>query len=250
MTVDQSCMGKVAIVTGSSSGIGAAIAHSLADKGCHIVINYAGKALEADKVAADIMAGGGQAIAIQADVSNSSHVTALFDAAEKHFGGIDILVNNAGRAIRKEIADFTDEDFKVVMETNLNGTFFGLREAAKRLRDGGRIINLSMSYQGAPISGYSVYSASKAAVEQLTVVAAKELGARKITVNALRPGPARTPLFLQGKSPERIKQFENMAALGGLTEPEDIGNVVAFLVSDDAHWITGQSFAVNGGYWG
>jgi 3-oxoacyl-[acyl-carrier protein] reductase len=187
-------MAKTAIITGSSSGIGAAIAKSLAANGCSVVVNYAGKAADADKVVYEIKTAGGQAIAVQADVANSKQVTALFDAAEKNYGGVDVLVNNAGRAIRKNLPEFSDEDFNAVMATNLNGTFFGIREAAKRLRDGGRIINISMSYQGAPIPGYSVYTASKAAVEQLTVIAAKELGARKITVNALRPGPARTQL--------------------------------------------------------
>lgn len=243
-------MTKTAIITGSSSGIGAAIAKTLAAKGYAVLVNYAGKAADADMVVSEIKDSGGAAFAVQADVSHSQQVAGLFDAAEKQFGGVDVLVNNAGRAIRKNLAEFTDEDFHAVMTTNLNGTFYGIREAAKRLRDHGRIINISMSYQGAPIPGYSVYTVSKAAVEQLTVVAAKELGARKITVNALRPGPARTQLFLQGKTPDLIKQFEGMAALGGLTEPEDIGKVVSFLVSDDAHWITGQAFAVNGGYWG
>ena len=155
---------------------------------------------------------------MQADVGDSAAVGALFDTAEARFGGLDILVNNAGRAIRKPLAEFTDADFDAVIRTNLYGAFHALREAAKRLREGGRIVNISMSFQGAPIPGYGVF-ASKAAVEQLTAVAAKELGAKRITVNAVRPGPTRTPLFMAGKSPEVVAHFEQQIALGRWASP-------------------------------
>jgi 3-oxoacyl-[acyl-carrier protein] reductase len=242
-------MAETIIVTGSSSGIGAGIARHLGHLGNNIVVNYAGNAAEGEAVAADIAQNGGHAIAVRADVTKAAEITALFDAAEAAFGTVGVLVNNAGRAVRKPIADFTDEDFAAVIDTNLRGAFNALREAARRISDGGRIINISMSYQGAPIPGYGVYSASKAAVEQMTVTAARELGARQIRVNAIRPGPTRTPLFLHGKTPEVVKQFEGMAALGRLGEPEDIARMVAFLISAEGGWVTGQCIGVNGGYW-
>jgi 3-oxoacyl-[acyl-carrier protein] reductase len=238
-----------AIITGASSGIGASIAKSLAAAGHNVVINYAGNTAEAERVVTEITSAGGTAFAFQADVGDSAAVAALFDAAEAQFGRVDILVNNAGRAIRKQMSEFTDEDFDMVIRTNFFGTFYTMREAAKRLREGGRIVNVSMSFQGAPIPGYGVYFASKAAIEQLTAVAAKELGAKRITVNAVRPGPTRTPLFLAGKTPEVIAHFEQQIALGRLGEPEDVAKVVSFLVSPAGEWINGQSFGANGGYW-
>ncbi|WP_179506764.1 MULTISPECIES: SDR family oxidoreductase [unclassified Sphingomonas] len=240
---------KVAIVTGASSGIGAAIAKRLAADGNAVIVNYAGNAAEADKVVAEITAAGGTARAVRADVGDSAAVAGLFDAAEAEFGGVDILVNNAGRAVRKPLAEFTDADFDAVVRTNLYGAFHAMREAANRLREGGRIVNISMSFQGAPIPGYGVYFGSKAAIEQLTAVAAKELGAKRITVNAVRPGPTRTPLFMAGKSAEVIAHFEQQIALGRLGEPEDVAGVVSFLTGPEGEWINGQSFAANGGYW-
>jgi 3-oxoacyl-[acyl-carrier protein] reductase len=237
------------LITGASSGIGAGIARHLGAQGHRVVVNYAGRAQEAQGIVVEIEASGGRAIAVQADVSQSAQVKALFDAAEAAFGPVQVLVNNAGRAVRKPIADFSDEEFDAVVDTNLKGSFNALREAARRLADGGAIVNLSMSYQGAPIPGYSVYTASKAAVEQLTLTAAKELGARGIRVNAVRPGPTRTPLFLAGKTPEVVAQFEKMSALGRLGEPEDIAKVVEFLIGDQAVWVTGQLIGANGGYW-
>lgn len=240
---------KVAIVTGGSSGIGAAVAKRLAADGHAVVVNFGGSVAAAEKVVAEIEGAGGTAIALQADVSDSAAVTALFDTAEARFGGIDILVNNAGRAIRKPLAEFTDTDFDAVIRTNLYGAFHALREAAKRLREGGRIVNISMSFQGAPIPGYGVYFGSKAAIEQLTAVAAKELGEKRITVNAVRPGPTRTPLFMAGKTPEVVAHFEQQIALGRLGEPEDVARVVSFLTGPEGDWVNGQSFGANGGYW-
>jgi len=250
MSISSSGEGaKVAIVTGGSSGIGEGIAKRLGRDGYKIVVNYAGNAAEGERVAAEIVAGGGEAIAVRADVTRSSDVAVLFDAAEERFGPVDILVNNAGRAIRKELAQFSDEEFESVIRTNLFGAFYCMREAARRLRSGGRVVNISMSFQGPPIPGYGVYFASKAAIEEMTRVAAKELGAKGITVNALRPGPTRTRLFLEGKTPDMLKHFESMIALGRLGEPEDIAETVAFLVGSHGGWINGQSFAANGGYW-
>lgn len=242
-------MAQSVIITGSSSGIGAGIAKHLGSLGNNIVVNYAGNQTEAEAVVDAINGNGGSAIAVQGDVTKPADISNLFDAAEKAFGPINVLVNNAGRAVRKPLAEFSDDDFAAVIDTNVRGAFNAMREGARRLTDGGRMINISMSYQGAPIPGYGVYTASKAAVEQMTMTAAKELGNRQIRVNALRPGPTRTPLFLNGKTPELIKQFEGMAALGRLGEPEDIARMVAFLISDEGGWITGQCIGVNGGYW-
>lgn len=238
-----------AIVTGASSGIGEAIAKRLAAGGIAVIVNYAGNADEANRVVQDIVGAGGTAIAVRADVADGAQVKALFDTAERAFGKVDILVNNAGRAIRKSLAEFSDAEFDSVIKTNLYGVFHAMREAASRLSDGGHIINISMSFQGPPIPGYGVYFASKAAIEEMTRVAAKELGARGITVNAIRPGPTRTKLFMEGKTPEVVKHFEGLIALGRLGEPEDIADSVAFLVGPHGGWINGQSFAANGGYW-
>lgn len=240
---------RVAIVTGASSGIGAGIAQRLGVDGFAVVVNYAGHAAGAEEVARNVAQAGGRAVAVRADVTDSAEVRRLFDEAEAAFGGVDVLVNNAGKAVRKELAHFSDEEFDSVVRTNLFGTFYALREAARRLRSGGRIINISMSFQGPPIPGYGVYFASKAAIEEMTRVAAKELGAKGITVNALRPGPTRTKLFMDGKTPEVVRQFESTIALGRLGEPEDIADSVAFLVSPNGGWVTGQAFAANGGYW-
>ena len=241
--------GKVAVVTGASSGIGAAIAERLGADGFAVVVNYAGHREGADEVVRKVEASGGRAVAVGADVTEPEEVKRLFDQAEAAYGGVDVLVNNAGRAIRKPLAEFEDADFEAVVKTNLYGGFYALREAARRLREGGRVVNISMSFQGPPIPGYGVYFASKAAIEEMTRVAAKELGGRKITVNALRPGPTRTKLFMEGKTPEVVHHFEQEIALGRLGEPEDAAEAVSFLVSPRGGWITGQAFAANGGYW-
>lgn len=240
---------RTAIVTGASSGIGAAIATRLGLEGLRVVVNFAGSSAGAQAVVDAIARNGGSAIAAKADVSKRDEVIGLFDAAERSFGTVDVLVNNAGRAIRKALSEFDEADYDAVMDTNVKGTFFAMAEATRRLANGGRIVNISMSYASQPIPGYAVYYASKAAIEQLTIVAAKELGPKGITVNALRPGPTRTPLFTEGKTPEVLEHFESMIALGRLGEPGDIADVVAFLVSPQGGWITGQAFAANGGYW-
>jgi 3-oxoacyl-[acyl-carrier protein] reductase len=239
---------KVAIVTGSSKGIGMHIARNLAGAGARVVINYASDQTAADRVVAEIHSAGGESIAVRANVGNSAEVKALFDAAIARFGKVDLLINNAGIAIYKFIKETTDDDFDRIFDINVKGVFLTLREAATRLADGGRIINLSSSVTRLMMPAYGSYSATKAAVEQLTRVFAKEVGARGITVNSISPGPTNTELFTAGKTEETIKRLASMAALGRIGEPEDIARVVLFLVSDEAAWITAQNLGVNGGF--
>lgn len=239
---------KVAIVTGSSRGIGTHIAKALALAGAKVVVNYASDQAGADHVVAEIHASGGEAIAVRADVSKTADVKALFDATIAKFGKVDLLINNAGIAIYKLIKDTTDDDFDRIFDINVRGVFLTLREAATRLADGGRIVNLSSSVTRLMMPAYGTYSATKAAVEQLTRVFAKEVGQRGITVNSISPGPTNTELFTAGKSEETIKRLASMAALGRIGEPDDIARVVLFLVSDEAAWVTAQNLGVNGGF--
>lgn len=238
---------KVILVTGASRGIGAAIAHKLSSEGAKIIVNYAGGKDAADKVVADIKEKGGDAIAVQADVSKSADVKNLFDTAIAHYGRIDVLVNNAGIMILKPIKDTTDEEFERQFDINVKGTFNTLREAATRLADKGSIINFSTTVNRVMIPSYATYVATKSAVEQLTRVFSKEMGARGINVNSVSPGPTSTDLFMNGKSQEVIDRLASMAAFNRLGKPEEIAEVVAFLASDAAAWITGQNIGVNGG---
>jgi 3-oxoacyl-[acyl-carrier protein] reductase len=239
--------GKVAIVTGASRGIGAAVAERLARDGFTVVVNYAGKAAEAGALVAKIEADGGKAIAAQADVSDAVAVSRMFDAAQAAFGGVDVLVNNAGILQLATVADTDDALFDRQIAINLKGSFNTLREAAKRLREGGRIINLSSSVVGLYQPTYAVYAATKAAVEAMTHVMSKELRGRKITVNAVAPGPTATALFLNGKQQQAIDALAKLAPLERLGQPEDIANAIAFLAGPDGGWINGQVLRANGG---
>jgi 3-oxoacyl-[acyl-carrier protein] reductase len=238
---------KVAIVTGASRGIGAAIAQRLAKDGATVIVNYAGKAQEAEAVVRAIEAAGGRAVSAKADVSDPAAVARMFDSAEAGFGGVDILVNNAGVMKLATIAASDDALFDSQIAVNLKGSFNAMREAAKRLRSGGRIINLSTSVVGLKLESYGVYVATKAAVEGLTGILSKELRGKNITVNAVAPGPTGTDLFLNGKSPELIDRLAKMNPLERLGTPEDIANVVAFLASPDGGWVNGQVLRANGG---
>ena len=238
---------KVAIVTGASRGIGAAVAERLAGDGFTVVVNYSGDAKSAEALARKIEGKGGRALTAKADVSDSNAVRGMFDAAEAAFGGVDVLVNNAGIMKLEKLADSDDALFDQHIAVNLKGTFNTLREAAKRLQDGGRIINFSTSVVGTKLETYGVYAATKAAVEMLTAILSKELRGRSITVNAVAPGPVATDLFLNGKSPELIGRFAKMNPLERLGTPEDIASAVAFLVGPDGGWINGQVLRANGG---
>lgn len=244
---NQSSNLKVAIVTGSSRGIGAAIAQRLATDGFSVVVNFAGRAADADAVVATIQAAGGKAVAVQADVSSPGQVAALFDQTETAFGGIDVLVNNAGILQVTPLADTDDALFERTVNVNLRGTFNTLRLAAKRLRVGGRVINFSSSVVGLALPGYALYAATKSAVETMTNIFAKELRGRNITVNAVAPGPTATDLFLTGKSEEQIAHLSKVPPLERLGQPDDIANVISFLAGPDAGWVNGQTLRVNGG---
>ncbi|WP_324764066.1 SDR family oxidoreductase (plasmid) [Sinorhizobium meliloti] len=238
---------KVAIVTGASRGIGAAIAARLAHDGFTVVINYAGNAAAAEEVAGKIEAAGGKALTAQADVSDPVAVRRLFDTAEEAFGGVDVLVNNAGIMPLTTIADTDDAVFHQIIAVNLKGTFNTLREAAQRLRVGGRIINMSTSQVALLHPSYGIYAAAKAGVEAMTHVLSKELRGRYITVNAVAPGPTATDLFLEGKSDEVMDRFAKLAPLERLGTPQDIAGTVAFLAGPDGAWVNGQVLRSNGG---
>lgn len=238
---------KVAIVTGASRGIGAAISARLARDGFAVVINYANGADTAGDLRRKLEASGGRAMTFQADVSDASAVARMFDAAEATFDGVDVVVNNAGVMVLDTIAASDDAAFERVMNINLKGAFHTMREAARRLRHGGRIINLSTSVIGLRMERYGIYAASKAAVEAMTAVLSKEMRGRAITVNAVAPGPTATDLFLDGKSPETIERLAKLNPLERLGTPEDIAAAVAFLASPDGAWINGQVLRANGG---
>lgn len=238
---------QVAIITGASRGIGAAVAQRLALDGFAVVINYATSSSEADKLVAELKAAGHAAIAVKADIAKADEVRAMFDAAEQQLGKVDVLVNNAGVLKTVPLAQTSDALYDQTFDVNVRGTFNTLREAATRLNEGGRIVNFSSTTLGLNMPGYAVYNATKAAVEAFTHVFAKELRGRNITVNAVAPGPIATSLFLDGKTEEQIQTFAKMPPLQRLGQPDDIASVVSLLVSADAGWINGQILRANGG---
>jgi 3-oxoacyl-[acyl-carrier protein] reductase len=239
--------GKIAIVTGGAGGIGAAVSERLARDGFTVVINYAAAAAAAEALAARIEAAGGRAITAQADISDPGQVARMFASAETAFGGVDVLINTAGIMNLATVKDSTDELFDRHVQVNLRGTFNTLREAARRLRDGGRIVNFSSSITSRLVPTYAVYAATKAAVEAMTSILAKELRGRSITVNAVAPGPVATKLFLDGKPQSLVDELTKMAPLERLGQPQDIADSVAFLVGPDGGWINGQTIRPNGG---
>ncbi|TPQ39261.1 SDR family oxidoreductase [Cupriavidus pinatubonensis] len=238
---------KVALITGASRGIGATIARRLASDGFAVAINYASNAAEADALVAELAQAGVSAIAVKADVSRADHVHAMFATVEDQLGKIDVLVNNAGVLKTAPLAQTSDELYAQNFAINTQGVFNTLREAATRLNDGGRIINLSTTTLALNLPGYAIYNGTKAAVEAFTRVFAKELRGRRITVNAVAPGPVATDLFLNGKTDEQIDTFATMPPLERLGQPEDIAGVVAFLAGKDGAWVNGQVLRANGG---
>jgi 3-oxoacyl-[acyl-carrier protein] reductase len=239
---------KSAIVTGASRGIGKVVAKRLAKDGFAVVVNYAGDTAEADAAVAEIKAAGGQAVAIQADVSNPADVERLFQQTLDAYGGVTVVVNNAGIMPLSLIAKNDVATFDKVIATNLRGTFLVLSQAAQHVSEGGRIIAFSSSVLAKSFPTYGAYIASKAGVEGLVHVLTNELRGRKITVNAVAPGPVGTDLFLKGKTQAQIEELSKLAPLERLGEPDDIANVVSFLSGPDGGWVNGQVLRANGGF--
>ncbi|CAL9360954.1 3-oxoacyl-[acyl-carrier-protein] reductase FabG [Streptomyces sp. enrichment culture] len=235
------------MVTGGSRGIGRAVSLRLARDGLAVVVNYASDAAAAEETVAAITAAGGRAIAVRADVADEHRTTALFDRAEQEFGGVDVVVNCAGRLALSPIADLDLSVLDALHRTNIRGAFVVAQQAARRLRRGGSFVGFSTSVVGTRFPAYGAYVASKAAVESVTLILARELRGRDITVNTVAPGPTATDLFLEGKTPEQIEQLAGAAPLERLGSPEDIAHAVAFLTGPEGHWVNGQVLRANGG---
>jgi 3-oxoacyl-[acyl-carrier protein] reductase len=238
---------RVAIVTGGSRGIGRATAKRLAADGLSVVVVYASRREQADEVVAEITAAGGSAVAAQADVGSDADMTAVFDLAQRQYGGVDVVVNAAGRMILAPIAELDLDDLDAMYRTNVRGTFIAARLAAQRLRDGGSIVTFSTSVIGLQFPTYGGYNASKGAVEAMTLILARELRGRNINVNAVAPGPTATDLFLDGKDQETIDRLAKQPPLERLGQADDIAGVVGFLAGPSGHWVNGQVIRANGG---
>ena len=243
-----SLKGKTAIVTGASRGIGREIALKFGKLGAAVVVNYVNNAEQAEEVTSEINNTKGKAVPIQADMRHIREIETLFDRAIEKFGTVNILVNNAGTILYKKVEEVTEEEFDNIFDSNVKGLFFACQQAAKKLADGGKIINISSSVTRLMMPTYGAYAATKGAVEQLTKVLAKELGHRGIAVNSISPGPTDTELFRKGKTKEQISHLATMAAFGRIGVPDDIAKAVVLLVSEEAGWITGQNICVNGGF--
>jgi 3-oxoacyl-[acyl-carrier protein] reductase len=239
--------GKVAIVTGAATGIGKAIALAFGAAGARVVVNHLDTPDLADAVVAEISRGGGEALAVAADISSRVQFEALVSATIDHFGSWDVLVNNAGIALVKPFGEVSENEFDRSFQVNVKGTFHGCQLALERMADGGRVINISSSTTGLMLPGYGVYDATKGAIEAMSHVISKEFGRRGITVNAVSPGATETETYRTGKSGEFLGALEAMSAFGRLGRPEEIAAVVAFLASDRGRWMTAQNVRVNGG---
>jgi len=241
-------MQKVALITGAATGIGRAIAIRLAKDGILIAINYMGSPFQADEVVNEIQTNGGIAKVFSADVSKVAKIEQLFNEVNNTFGGIDIVVANAGIAVMGiPIIDVTEADFDRINAVNHKGTYFVLQQAAKQVRDGGRIIQISSTSSLYPAAGLGIYAPSKASGKVITEILAQELGHRQISVNSVFPGPTKTPLMEKEVSKEEMERVGQSMTLGRMGEPEDIAGVVAFLASDEGAWVNGQQIIVNGG---
>jgi 3-oxoacyl-[acyl-carrier protein] reductase len=237
---------RVAIVTGASGGIGRAVAERLAADGMHVLVHYAGGQARADEAVEAIRSAGGVAEIAQADVADAASVAAMFDLAEERYGGVDVIVHAAGIMLLSPLAELDLQDFDAMHRTNVRGTFVVDQQAARRVRSGGAIINLSSSVVHIALPSYSAYAATKGAVDAITLILAKELRGRDITVNAIAPGPTATPLFLEGKPQEVVDRLAAMPPLQRLGSPQDVAEVASFLAGP-GRWINGQVIYANGG---
>jgi len=240
----------VVLVTGSSRGIGRAIAAECARKGAIVAVHYSSARQEADQVVRQIERDGGRACAFQADIGVVAEIERLFDQVIARFGQLDILINNAGVMINRPIEQVSEEDFDRVFRVNVKGLFFCCQQAARKMKAGGRIINIGSSVTRVMLPTYGSYAASKGAVEQITRVLARELGGRNITVNTVSPGPTDTELFRHGKTPEQIEKMAAQSPFNRLGTPEDIARVVALICESEAAWVSGQTILVNGAFVG
>ncbi|WP_330347199.1 SDR family oxidoreductase [Streptomyces sp. NBC_00582] len=237
---------RVALVTGASGGIGRAVAQRLAADGMAVGVHYAGNKAAADETVAAIEAAGGGAVAVGGDVADEAAMTAAFGAVERAFGGIDVVVHTAGVMVLGPVAEYDLDAFDRLTRTNVRGTFVVAQQAARRVRPGGAVVTFSTSVTRLSFPGYAAYAASKGAVEAMTLVLARELRGRDVTVNAVAPGPTATPLFLEGKDEEAIARLAAQPPLERLGTPEDIATTVAFLAGP-GRWINGQVVFANGG---
>lgn len=238
---------KIAIISGASRGLGKAIAIALAENAYVSVITYMNNPDNADAVVEQIHQSGGEAIAVKADVASHQDIKQLFEKVKQQFGQIDVVINTAAIAILKPLEQFQPEEFSKVIETNITGTYNILYQAAKHIAQGGRILTFSSNVVETLPEDYSVYAASKSAVESMTKVFSKELRGRQVSVNIISPGPIATEMFLDGKSDELIEQFAQLSPFERLGTAADIVNVIGFLLSAEATWINGQVIKVNGG---
>ncbi len=238
---------RVAVVTGGSRGIGRAVALTLALDGSPVVVGYGGNKDEAEAVVSQITAAGGRAVAVGADVADLDQVTELFETAERCFGGVDVVVHAAGRMALSPVADLDLDVLDDLHRINIRGTFVVAQQAARRLRAGGSLVTFSTSVVGLQFPAYGAYAASKGAVEALSLILARELRGRDVTVNTVAPGPTATALFLDGKDEATIERLAKQPPLERLGTPEDIAEVTAFLASPAGHWVNGQVVRANGG---
>jgi 3-oxoacyl-[acyl-carrier protein] reductase len=237
---------RIAIVIGASGGIGHAVAVRLAEAGMAVAVHYSGNRDRAQAIADEITAAGGRAMVVGADVADEAQVGALFDQVEAEFGAVDVVVNTAGIMLLSPLTELNLDDFDRMHRTNVRGTFVVSQQAARRVREGGAIINFSSSVTKLALPTYTAYAATKGAVDAMTLILAKEMRGRDVTVNAVAPGPTATPLFLDGKPQQAIDTLRNMSPLERLGEPTDIAEAVAFLAGP-ARWVNGQIIYTNGG---
>ena len=249
-TADRPLAGKVAVVTGARNNMGRAFSVKLAEMGADVAVHYhrAETLAEAEETAQMVRTAGARVVLSQGDLGDSANVTALYDLAEAEFGGVDIAIHTAGRIIKKPVAEFTDADFAQLQNDNVSTMFYSMREAARRMRDGGRIINVGTSLTAGTAPGYAGYAGTKAPVEEFTRILARELGARRITVNTIAPGPIDTPFFHAAETPQSVAYAAGLSTEGRLGVINDLLPQVAYLASPDSQWVNGQNLFINGGY--